>query len=65
MSEKSNVIWKKRVKNLRDDAEGRQKRLNDFSAWKRIPTVSLRIRRQSVSKDENIRQKGKRKAQRI
>ena len=30
---------------------------NAFSAWKQIPTISLRIRGKSVSKDENIWQK--------
>ena len=34
---------------------------NDFSAWIQIPTINLRIRGQSVSKDENILQKDKRK----
>ena len=33
---------------------------NDFSAWIQIPTINLRIRGQSVSKDENILQKDKR-----
>ena len=63
VSKKSYAAWKERVKNLRKDAEGRQLSRDKmiFSAWKQVPTVSLRIRGQSVGKDENIRQKDKRK----